>query len=57
MAQTSDFNDVSMARADVNEAQQMTNDYIEEMIREYHGKILAWDWRHMSYEMSSCISC
>ena len=55
MAQTSDFNHGSMARADVNEVQEMKIDYIVEMISEYHGRIWAWECRHMRYEMTSCI--
>ena len=55
LAQTNDFNDGSMARADVNEVQEMTTDYIVEMVSEYHGSIWLYEWRHVRYEMASCI--
>ena len=33
----------------------MTTDYIVEMISEYHGRIWLYEWRHVRYEMTSCV--
>ena len=55
MAQTNDFNDGSMTRADVKEVQEMTTDYIVEIVSEYHGSIWLDEWSHVRYEMTSCV--
>ena len=47
MAQTSDFNDGSMMRADVSDMLEVMRAFIEEMITEYHGRIRALHWRHV----------
>ncbi|KAF0138360.1 MAG: hypothetical protein FD143_3673, partial [Ignavibacteria bacterium] len=39
----------------MNEVQEMTTDYIVEMISEYHGRIWLYEWRHVRYEMTSCV--
>ena len=39
----------------MNEVQEMTTDYIVEMISEYHGSICLNEWRHVRYEMTSCV--
>ena len=39
----------------MNELQEMTIDYIVEMISEYHGSIWLYEGRHVRNEMTSCV--